>query len=53
MDVRFMKPLDCPPVCEVVSSFVLFVEFIVVHTVGFVNIYFEKNKNKFKLSEYT
>ena len=37
MDLRFAMPLDCPPVCEVVSSFVLFDGFIVMQTNGFVN----------------
>lgn len=47
----FTEPLDRPPVCEVFSSFVLFVEFIVLHINGFVNNFFEKNIKIFKLSE--
>lgn len=42
-------PLDCPPVFEVVSSFVVF---IVYHDSEFVNMYFEKYKNKLKLCKY-
>lgn len=42
-------PLDCPPVFEVVSSFVVF---IVYHDCGFVNIYFEKYLDKNELWEY-
>lgn len=42
-------PLDCPPVFEVVSSFVVF---IVYYYCEFVNIYFEKYLRKNKLLEY-
>lgn len=48
LNKELAMPLDCPPVCEVVSSFVVF---IVLQLSGKVNIKFEIFENNFKLSK--